>query len=338
MLLRFVVKRILLSIPLLIGITLITFIVSHLVPADPLTAVLPERAWNNPETVQMYRERWGLDRPLHEQYLIYLRNLLRGDLGESYTTRRPVGTDLRLFFPATIELATAAMLYAVIVGMALGVVSAVWNNRLADHLARLIALIGVSLPVFWLGLLALQVFYAKLGLLPGPGRIDTRLVAPPTRTGFYTIDSLLAGQFDVFLNTLYHLILPGIVLGSYAMGIIARMTRSSLLEVLSLDYIRTARAKGLAEQRVVLGHALRNALIPTVTVVGLTFGSLLAGAVLTETIFSWPGIGRYAVDAATKLDLPAILGVTLLIAVVYVIVNLITDILYGILDPRIRVG
>jgi peptide/nickel transport system permease protein len=337
-LLRFVVKRILLSIPLLIGVTLVTFIVSHLVPADPLTAVLPERAWNNPETVQMYRERWGLDRPLHEQYLIYLRNLLRGDLGESYTTRRPVGTDLRLFFPATIELATAAMLYAAIVGMTLGVVSAIWSNRLADHLARLIALVGVSLPVFWLGLLALQVFYAKLGLLPGPGRIDTRLVAPPTRTGFYTIDSLLAGQFDVFLNTLYHLILPGIVLGSYAMGIIARMTRSSLLEVLSLDYIRTARAKGLAEQRVVLGHALRNALIPTVTVVGLTFGSLLAGAVLTETIFSWPGIGRYAVDAATKLDLPAILGVTLLIAVVYVIVNLITDILYGILDPRIRVG
>jgi len=338
MLAQFIVKRLLLSVPMLIGVTLVTFVVSHLIPADPLTAVLPERAANNPDIVAMYRARWGLDRPLPEQYLLYLRNLVHGDLGESYTTRRPVGTDLRLFFPATVELALAAMLYAVVVGIALGVISAVWSDRLADHLARIIALIGVSVPVFWLGLIALQVFYAQLRILPGPGRLDTRLTAPPFRTGLYTIDSLLAGRLDLFFNALAHLILPGIVLGSYAMGIIARMTRSSLLEVLSLDYIRTARAKGMSERRVVLGHALRNAMIPTVTVVGLTFGSLLAGAVLTETIFAWPGIGRYAVQAATNLDLPAVLGVTLLIAVVYVVVNMITDILYGVLDPRIRVG
>jgi len=338
MLVQFIVKRLFLSVPMLIGVTLVTFVVSHLIPADPLTAVLPERAANNPDIVAMYRARWGLDRPLPEQYLLYLRNLLHGDLGESYTTRRPVGTDLRLFFPATVELALAAMLYAVVVGIALGVISAVWSDRLADHLARIIALIGVSVPVFWLGLIALQVFYAQLRILPGPGRLDTRLTAPPFRTGLYTIDSLLAGRLDLFFNALAHLILPGIVLGSYAMGIIARMTRSSLLEVLSLDYIRTARAKGVSERRVVLGHALRNAMIPTVTVVGLTFGSLLAGAVLTETIFAWPGIGRYAVQAATNLDLPAVLGVTLLIAVVYVVVNMITDILYGVLDPRIRVG
>jgi peptide/nickel transport system permease protein len=338
MLVQFIVKRLFLSVPMLIGVTLVTFVVSHLIPADPLTAVLPERAANNPDIVAMYRARWGLDRPLPEQYLLYLRNLVHGDLGESYTTRRPVGTDLRLFFPATVELALAAMLYAVVVGIALGVISAVWSDRLADHLARIIALIGVSVPVFWLGLIALQVFYAQLRILPGPGRLDTRLTAPPFRTGLYTIDSLLAGRLDLFFNALAHLILPGIVLGSYAMGIIARMTRSSLLEVLSLDYIRTARAKGVSERRVVLGHALRNAMIPTVTVVGLTFGSLLAGAVLTETIFAWPGIGRYAVQAATNLDLPAVLGVTLLIAVVYVVVNLITDILYGVLDPRIRVG
>jgi len=338
MLVQFIVKRLFLSVPMLIGVTLVTFVVSHLIPADPLTAVLPERAANNPDIVAMYRARWGLDRPLPEQYLLYLRNLLHGDLGESYTTRRPVGTDLRLFFPATVELALAAMLYAVVVGIALGVISAVWSDRLADHLARIIALIGVSVPVFWLGLIALQVFYAQLRILPGPGRLDTRLTAPPFRTGLYTIDSLLAGRLDLFFNALAHLILPGIVLGSYAMGIIARMTRSSLLEVLSLDYIRTARAKGMSERRVVLGHALRNAMIPTVTVVGLTFGSLLAGAVLTETIFAWPGIGRYAVQAATNLDLPAVLGVTLLIAVVYVVVNMITDILYGVLDPRIRVG
>lgn len=334
----YIVRRFLVSLPLLLGVTLVTFAVSRLIPADPLMAILPERAVNDPAIVQMYRERWGLDRSPPEQYLFYLRNLLRGDLGESYTSQRPVAQDLRERFPATVELATAAMVYAVSMGILLGVLAAVWVERWVDHLARLISLVGVSLPVFWLGLLALQLFYAKLGLLPGPGRIDPRLTAPPFRTGFYTIDSLLAGDFDLFRNVLTHLILPGIVLGSYAMGIIARMTRSALLDVLSADFVRTARAKGLSERRVILGHALRNALIPTVTVIGLTFGSLLAGAVLTETIFAWPGIGRYAVDAAMKLDLPAVMGVTLLIAVVYVVINFLTDILYGIIDPRIRVS
>lgn len=338
MLAQFVLRRFLLSVPLLLGVTLVTFAVSHLIPADPLMAILPERAANDPETVRMYRERWGLDRSLPEQYVFYLRNLLRGDLGESYTSRRPVAQDLRERFPATVELATAAMLYAVTIGITLGVLAAVWYERWIDHLARLVSLIGVSLPVFWLGLLALQLFYANLGILPGPGRLDPRLTAPPFRTGFYTIDSLLAGDLSLFVNALAHLVLPGGVLGSYAMGIIARMTRSALLDVLGADYVRTARAKGLAERRVIIGHALRNALIPTVTVIGLTFGSLLAGAVLTETIFAWPGIGRYAVDAAMKLDLPAVMGVTLLIAVVYVLVNFVTDILYGILDPRIRVS
>ncbi len=335
---QFVLRRFLLTVPLLLGITLVTFTVSHLIPADPLMAILPERAANDPEIVRMYRERWGLDRSLPEQYVFYLRNLLRGDLGESYTSRRPVAQDLRERFPATVELALAAMLYAVTVGMTLGILSAIWYERWIDHLARMISLVGVSLPVFWLGLLALQLFYANLHLLPGPGRIDPRLTAPPFRTGFYTIDSLLAGDLPLLLNALAHLVLPGIVLGSYAMGIIARMTRSALLDVLGADYIRTARAKGLTEQRVLLVHALRNALIPTVTVIGLTFGSLLAGAVLTETIFAWPGIGRYAVDAAMKLDLPAVMGVTLLIAVVYVLVNFVTDVLYGLLDPRIRVS
>lgn len=335
---QFVLRRFILTIPLLFGITLVTFTVSHLIPADPLMAILPERAASDPETVRMYRERWGLDRSLPEQYVFYLRNLLRGDLGESYTSRRPVAQDLRERFPATVELASAAMLYAVTIGMTLGILSAVWHERWIDHFARVISLVGVSLPVFWLGLLALQLFYANLRLLPGPGRIDPRLTAPPFRTGFYTIDSLLAGDVSLFLNVLAHLVLPGLVLGSYAMGIIARMTRSALLDVLGADYIRTARAKGLMEHRVILVHALRNALIPTVTVIGLTFGSLLAGAVLTETIFAWPGIGRYAVDAAMKLDLPAVMGVTLLIAVVYVIVNFVTDVLYGILDPRIRVS
>ncbi len=337
-LLRYATKRLLLSIPVLIGITIVTFVVSHMIPSDPLASVLSERAAANPETVQMFRKKWGLDRPLPEQYVYYVKNLLHGDMGQSYTTRRPVATDLRLFFPATVELAVAAMVFAVGLGVPLGVISAVRHNGWPDHLARVVSLIGVSLPVFWLGLIALQIFYAKLGLFPGPGRLDTRLTAPPTVTGLYTVDSLLAGELNVFVNALAHLALPGMVLGSYAMGIIARMTRSSLLSVLSVDYIRTARSKGLSERAVVLAHALRNALIPTLTVVGLAFGSLLAGAVLTETIFAWPGIGRYAVEAATKLDFPAILGVTLLIAVVYVVVNLLVDLLYGVLDPRIRLS
>lgn len=334
---QIVFRRFLLTIPLLFGIIIVTFTVSHLIPADPLMAILPERAASDPETVRMYRERWGLDRSLPEQYLFYLGNLLRGDLGESYTSRRPVAQDLPERFPATVELALAAMLFAVTSGLTLGILSALWYERWIDHLARIVSLVGVSLPVFWLGLLALQLFYANFRLLPGPSRIDPRLTAPPFRTGFYTIDSLLAGDLSLFLNVLAHLVLPGMVLGSYAMGIIARMTRSALLDVLGADYIRTARAKGLREHRVILIHALRNALIPTVTVIGLTFSSLLVGAVLTETIFAWPGIGRYAVDAPMKLDLPAVMGVTPLIAVVYVIVNFVTDVLYGILDPRIRV-
>ena len=335
-LLPYIAKRLLLSIPVLIGITVVTFVVSHVIPADPLASVISERAATDAETVQMYRVKWGLDKPLPEQYVYYITNLLHGDMGQSFTSRRPVASDLRLYFPATIELAFAAMLFAIGVGIPLGIASAVQHNRMVDHLSRAISLVGVSLPVFWLGLIALQFFYAKLHIFPGPGRLDARMVAPPTVTGFLTIDSLLAGNMKDFVNALSHLALPGMVLGSYAMGIIARMTRSSLIEVLDFDYIRTARAKGVEEWHIVIRHAMRNAMIPTLTVVGLAFGSLLAGAVLTETIFSWPGIGRYAVEAASTLDFPAILGVTLLIAVTYVLVNLLVDVLYGVLDPRIR--
>lgn len=329
-------RRLLFALPLVLGITAATFLIAHVVPADPLGMVLSERAMQNPEIVQAYRERFGLDRPLPEQYVTYLANLLRGDFGTSIATQRPVARDLAQFLPATLELTLGAMLVAVLIGVPLGVVAAMRRDGLADHGARVLALLGVSVPVFWLGLLALNLFYFRLDWLPGPGRLDPYLAPPPTVTGLYTVDGLLAGDLAAFWSSLRHLLLPSFVLGCYSMGSISRITRSALLEALGQDYVRTARAKGLTEPAVVLTHALRNALIPTVTVAGLAFGNLMAGAVLTETIFSWPGVGRYAVGAAAFLDFPAIMGVTLLIGLLYVAVNLGVDVAYALLDPRIR--
>jgi peptide/nickel transport system permease protein len=285
----------------------------------------------------MYMKRWGLDRPLPEQFVVYLANVLRGDLGESFTTRRPVLRDLRQFLPATIELSMAAILVSVVFGVPLGVAAAVYRNRAVDHVARVVSLVGSASPIFWTGLVALYVFYYLLELTPGPGRLDSHLTSPPGATGFLLVDSLLAGQWELFASALQHLVLPAFVLGGFVMGIVARITRSALLEVLDTDYVRTARAKGLSEAFVVGFHALRNALIPVVTITGLNFAGVLSGAVLTETVFAWPGIGRYAVTASTRLDYPAILGVTMLTAVIYIVVNLAVDVLYGVLDPRIRV-
>lgn len=334
----FTLRRLLLMIPVLIGITLIAFVVSHAVPADPIISNLGQRAQDDPSIVGRYRHQWGLDRPLPVQYVIYVWNLLHGDLGVSITTRRPVTTDLRQFFPATLELSTAATLFSVIIGIPLGVLAAVRRNRPADHISRVIALIGVSTPVFWLGLLALIVFYYHLGWFPGSGQIDVGIPTPHTITGMLVIDSLIEGDWNALGNALWHLVLPAVVLGSYTLGIVTRMTRGSMLEVLAQDYIRTARAKGLRTGTVVFRHGLRNAIMPTLTLVGLAYGSLLSGAVLTETIFSWPGIGRYATTTAGTLDFPAIMGVALLTAFVFVILNLIVDVLYGVLNPQIRLG
>lgn len=334
----YVGRRLLLTVPLLVGVTLLSFVISHLVPADPLGIVLSERAMAHPEIVQAYRARWGLDRSLPEQYWLYLRGLLGGDLGMSIASQRPVADDLAQFLPATLELALGAMLVTIALGPPLGILAALRRNRWADHVIRVVSLLGISVPVFWLGLLALNLFYFRLNWLPGPGRLSPVLTPPPAVTGLLTVDSLLHGDWPAFWSSLQHLILPSLVLGSYTLGTISRMTRASLLEVLSQDYIRTARAKGLGEETVILVHALKNALIPTVTVTGLAFGNLMAGAVMTETIFAWPGLGRYAVTAASTLDFPAIMGVTLVIAMVYVGVNLVVDLLYGLLDPRIRVG
>ncbi|HLY25065.1 MAG TPA: ABC transporter permease [Aggregatilineales bacterium] len=332
----YIVRRAILTVPLLIGITLIAFIIAHIVPADPITANLGQRAMSDPTIVAAFKAQWGLDKPLPTQYLIYVGNLLQGNLGTSIRTKRPVLDDLKAYLPATLELATTSTFLGVGLGLLLGVVSAVERGKLIDFIARFVSLIGISAPVFWMATLSLAIFYVGLRIVPGLGRLDTSIVAPPAVTGLLTVDSLLSGRWDAFTNAIGHLILPSLVLGSYSMGLITRVTRSSMLETLEQDYIRTARSKGLREQMVRRRHALRNALIPVVTVIGLSYGTLLSGAVLTETIFAWPGLGRYAYQSSTTLDFPAIMGVSLVIALIFIIINLIVDVLYYLVDPRIQ--
>jgi peptide/nickel transport system permease protein len=332
----YLARRLLFAIPLIFGISLVAFLIANAIPADPTAANLGERAAGDPEVVAAFRHKWGLDQPIYVQYLKYAGNLLHGDLGTSIRNRRPVADELKRFWPATFELSTAGIFISLILGVSFGVISAVWRNRPIDFLVRTLSLVGVSAPVFWLALVCLLLFYLRLGWLPGPGRLDARLIPPPHVTGMYTVDSLIAGQWDIFGNALAHLILPAFVLGAYSAGLIARITRSSMLEVLSKEYMITARSKGLRERDVILRHGLRNALMPVVTVIGLSYGNLLSGAVLTETIFSWSGVGRYAYNAARALDFPAIMGVSMLIAIVFIVTNLIVDVLYYWLDPRIR--
>ena len=333
---KYILRRVLFAIPLVLGITVVAFLIANAIPADPINANLPQSALNNERLVAAFREKWGLDRPLHIQYLTYLGNLLRGDMGVSIRTGNPVLNDLRQFLPATVELATTAIFVGLLLGVTFGIVSAVWRNSPLDYAVRVVALVGVSFPVFLLALIGLTVLHAQLGWVAGPGRLGFLLSRPPHVTGLFTVDALLAGQWATFRDAASHLVLPSLVLGLYVSGIIARITRSSLLEVLYTDYIRTARAKGQLEAFVILRHGLSNALIPVVTLLGVLYGNLLAGAVLTEAIFAWPGIGRYAYRASTSQDFPAIMGVSMLIALIYVIANFIVDILYFFLDPRIR--
>ncbi len=334
----FVARRIAVSFIVLLVVTVCTFFLMHASPGDPINAIIGERQADRPEIRENLERRYGLNEPLPVQYAYYLKNLLQGDLGESITTRNPVAEELRNYVPATIELTLAAMLFAVGIGIPLGVIAAVSQNRWPDILARFIALLGVSMPVFWFGLLMAYVFSYRLQWLPRSGQLDVGMKAPPKVTGMISVDAIIAGDWTALESLIRHIILPAVVLGAFSMGIIARMLRSSLLSALSDDYVRTARAKGVAERQVVIRHAMRNAMIPTVTVIGLTFASLLAGAVLTETIFSWPGLGQFAVRMALKLDYPGLLGVTLVVAIAYITVNLFVDIIYGVLDPRIRIG
>jgi peptide/nickel transport system permease protein len=336
---RFIARRLLLMIPLLIGITVIAFTISHSVPGDPIAAHLGNKSMENPEIVATFRRQWGLDKPLWDQYWIYIKNLLRGDMGVSIRTHRPVLDDLRQFLPASLELAVGATLISLAVGVPFGVISAIKRDKIFDHIVRIVSLIGVSSPVFWLALVSMYIFYYRLQWLPGPGRLDAGMALDISAgiTGIYVVDSMLRGDWHTFRIAVKHLVMPTLVLGSGTLGIVTRMTRSSMLEVLGQDYIRTARGKGLKENSVIFGHALKNALIPTVTVIGLSFGGIMAGTVLIETIFTWPGIGRYAYQSAITLDFPAIMGVSLLIAVIFSVVNLLVDISYVFLDPRLRV-
>lgn len=321
-----------------LGITLVAFILTELVPGDPAAANLGQRAIADPAAVRAFREHYGLDRPLPVQYGLYLLHLVRGDLGESEQSHRPVRSDLAEFVPATAELAMASILIAVVLGLGLGVLAALRRNQLTDQVLRVVSLGGISMPTFWLALVALYVFFFKLGWTPGSGRLDPGVLPPPHVTGLYTVDSLLAGDTGTFSNTLGHLVLPACVLAAYNVGLLTRFTRSAVLEVINNDYVRAARAKGLPEPVVVGRHVMRAALPPIVTVTGLAFANVMTGTVLVESIFAWPGIGQYAYHSATNLDLPAIMGVSLFVAVVYVLVNFTVDVLYGVIDPRIRVG
>ncbi len=334
--LGYLVQRLALTALAIFGVLVITFFLSQVIPGDPISALLGPQA---PEDViERLRARWGLDRPVHEQFVLYVQRLLRGDLGTSIATHRPVLQDLKEFFPATVELATVAIVLGALLGLSVGIVSAVFQGTWLDHVVRVLSLVGLSMPVFWLGLLLLLVFYYWLGWLPGPGQLDIYISRPPRVTGFILVDSALAGRWDAFGNALRHLILPALVLSSFTLVGIARITRASLLEVLRQEYVKTARAKGLPERRVLLKHALKNAFLPIVTVIGLYYGSLLEGAVLTETIFAWPGLGRYATGAILSQDFPAIMGVTLLIALIFALVNLVVDLIYAALNPKIRYG
>ncbi len=333
--LQFLLRRLAGLVLVIVGVSIITFSLAQLVPIDPAAVALGQNARD--DQIAAYRAELGLDRPVVEQYLRYVNRLLHGDLGNSIRTRRPVADDLRDFLPATIELSLTALLISLFMGIPLGMLASLRRNSWLDGGARVFALIGGSLPIFYLGLLVLGLFYRQLRWFPGPGRLDATLPPPEMITGMYTLDSLLTGNWATLGNSVSHLILPAITLGYFSTAVLLRMTRSAMLEVLAQEYIRTAKAKGLAGYVVLWRHVLKNALPPVLTTVGITFGSLLSGAVLTETIFNWPGLGRYATTSVTSLDFPAVMGVTLVAAIVYPTVNTLVDLAYHMVDPRVRV-
>jgi peptide/nickel transport system permease protein len=333
----FVLRRFAALVLLTLGITAVTFVLTQLVPTNAAATNLGEQAAGDPAAVAAFEQHYGLDKPLPVRYLIYLGHVLHGDLGESSVTHGPVTHDLGQFIPATAELALYAVLIAAVVGIAFGVVSALRRNRPTDHALRVASLAGISMPTFWIALVALYVGFYRLGWFPGADRLDPGVEPPPHVTGLYTIDAVLAGDFGLFTQALHHLVLPALVLAAFNVSLLTRFTRSAVLEVMGNDYVRAARAKGLPEDTVIRRYILRAALPSVVTVLGLVFANVLTGAVLVEKIFSWPGIGQYAYQAAINLDVPAIAGVSMFVAVVYVTINFIVDVLYGVIDPRIRI-
>jgi len=332
--LRFLLTRVSLVVPTFFGVTLLTFALIRLVPGDPIELLVGERGID-PERHAMLRARLGLDKPLLEQYWIYITDVLQGDLGTSIVTKEPVIEEFAALFPATLELSICAMIFALAIGLPAGVMAAVRRGKPLDHAVMGISLTGYSMPIFWWAILLILLFSVTLGWTPVSGRIDV-LYWFDSVTGFMLIDAWLSGQDGALASAAAHLILPSIVLGTIPLAVIARMTRSSMLEVLGEDYIRTARAKGLRPVRVVGLHALRNALIPVITVIGLQVGVLMTGAILTESIFAWPGIGKWILEAIYRRDYPTVQGGILLIACTVIFVNLTVDVLYGVINPRIR--
>lgn len=331
---RFLARRLLFSVFVLWGVTVITFFLARVAPGDPARLIAGPHA--NAAALANIRAVYGLDQPVVVQYIRYLGDLLHGDLGMSFLTRRPVTTDLATYLPATLELTGISLTVGAVVGIGLGVLAALRRGSVLDGLSRFVAISGLSVPAFWLAMFLQLVVYSRLQLLPFGGRLDTGMAAPPFHTGLMTIDSLLAGQGSTFVAAVRHLVLPVFTLALAEIGLMARVVRTSMLETTGEDYVRTARAKGLRERRVVLRHTLRNALLPAVTVLGLEAALLAGGVFVVETVFAWPGIGRYAYDAIRATDYNAIMGVTVVIAIAYVAINLVVDVAYVALDPRIR--
>ena len=332
--LRFIFQKLLMIVPTLIGITIVAFAFVRLLPGDPILLLAGERGMA-PDRYQELLVQFGFDRPIWEQYFNYVAGLLQGDFGHSISTKRPVIEEFFARFPATVELSVFAMVFATVVGIPAGIVSAVKRGSTVDQTVMGLALTGYSMPIFWWGLLLIILFSGMLHWTPVSGRMDLLYFFPPV-TGFMTIDSLLSGQKGAFASAMSHLTLPAIVLGTIPLAVIARQTRSAMLEVLGEDYVRTARAKGLTTMRVVGLHALRNALIPVITTIGLQVGVMMAGAILTETIFSWPGIGKWMLDSISRRDYPVVQGGLVLVSIVVMMVNLLVDVLYGLINPRIR--
>ena len=319
----------------LLGLAALTFFIGRVLPIDPVISIVGEKA---PKAVydRVFLEL-GLDKPVWAQFFDYITKILRGDFGTSFATNRPVLTDLLNFFPATLELSTIGLLLGVVLGVPMGVASAYWHEKWPDHVIRVVGLVGYSVPIFWLGLVGLFVFYYRLGWVAGPGQLDVFYVGVVDRwTGSILLDSALQGEWEIFFNAISHMALPAVLLGYYSLAYISRMTRSVMLDQLNSEYVLTARLKGASEFRAVVGHALRNAAIPLVTVIALSYGGLLEGSVLIETIFSWPGIGNYIYSSLFAADMNAVLGGTLLVGVVFVFLNMLSDVLYRTLDPRAR--
>lgn len=336
--LRYIIRRIIAIPALLLGVVTVTFLITRLIPANPLATVLNSRLLGDKQIVALAKAHWGLNGTILQQYGHYLLNLLHGDLGTSFVTKNPVTSDLALRLPATLELVFASIIIAVIGGVGIGVLAAVRRNTWADTAARFFTLAGSSTPQYWSGLILLLILSTRLHLLPGPGQLYPQVYAPPHYTGFIVIDALISGNWPLAWQAIEHLILPAFILGWGVMGSIARIVRASMLDVLSQDFVRTARAKGAREIWVIFGHALRNAMLPALTIIGFSVAALLSGDVLVEDIFQWGGIGSYAVTAAESLDYPAIMGVVIVGGIAFLVASLLTDLGYAFADPQIRVA